>query len=228
MSEQRPPAPVNPLPPFLIALFLVLIGIEGAFTLGARGLIGGPDAVGWRAAAIQDYGFNGEILAWMLENKTFPVEHLRRLLSYAFVHGSFTHALFAGVLLLAMGKFVSDVFRHWAVLVLFLVSTVLGASIFGLVAPGGTWLIGAFPGVYGLIGGFTYIMWLRLGQMGTNQVRAFTLIGVLMGLQLVFGLLFGGSATWIADVSGFATGFLASFVLSPGGWSRLRAKLRHD
>ena len=63
MSEQRPPAPVNPLPPFLIALFLVLIGVEAAFTLGARGLIGGPDAVGWRAAAIQDYGFNGEILA---------------------------------------------------------------------------------------------------------------------------------------------------------------------
>ena len=111
---------------------------------------------------------------------------------------------------------------------LFLVSTVAGAAIFGLVAPGGTWLIGAFPGVYGLIGGFTYIMWLRLGQMGSNQTRAFTLIGVLMGLQLVFGLLFGGNATWIADVSGFATGFLASFVLSPGGWSRLRSKLRHD
>ncbi|KJS40929.1 MULTISPECIES: rhomboid family intramembrane serine protease [unclassified Roseovarius] len=228
MSDQRPPAPVNPLPPFVIALFLVIVGVEAAFTLGARGLIGGPDAVGWRSAAIQDYGFNGEIMAWMLENRTWPMEHLRRFVTYAFVHGSFTHALFAGVLLLAMGKFVSDVFRHWAVLVLFLVSTVAGALVYGLVVRDSPWLIGAFPGVYGLIGGFTYIMWLRLGQMGTNQARAFTLIGVLMGLQLVFGLLFGGSATWVADVSGFATGFLASFVLSPGGWSRVRAKLRHD
>ncbi|WP_297778003.1 rhomboid family intramembrane serine protease [uncultured Roseovarius sp.] len=228
MSDQRPPAPVNPLPPFVIALFLVIVGVEAAFTLGARGLIGGPDAVGWRSAAIQDYGFNGEIMAWMLENRTWPMEHLRRFVTYAFVHGSFTHALFAGVLLLAMGKFVSDVFRHWAVLVLFLVSTVAGALVYGLVVRDSPWLIGAFPGVYGLIGGFTYIMWLRLGQLGTNQARAFTLIGVLMGLQLVFGLLFGGSATWVADVSGFATGFLASFVLSPGGWSRVRAKLRHD
>lgn len=228
MSDQRPPAPVNPLPPFVIALFLVIIGVEVAFTLGARGLIGGPDAVGWRSAAIQDYGFNGDIMAWMLENGVWPIEHLRRFVTYAFVHGSFTHALFAGVLLLAMGKFVSDVFRHWAVLVLFLVSTVMGAMVYGLVLRQSPWLIGAFPGVYGLIGGFTYIMWLRLGQMGTNQARAFTLIGVLMGLQLVFGLLFGGNATWVADVSGFATGFLASFVLSPGGWSRLRAKLRHD
>lgn len=228
MSDQRPPAPVNPLPPFVIALFLVIVGVEAAFTLGARGLIGGPDAVGWRSAAIQDYGFNGDIMAWMLENGAWPIEHLRRFLTYAFVHGSFTHALFAGVLLLAMGKFVSDVFRHWAVLVLFLVSTIMGALIYGLIVRQSPWLIGAFPGVYGLIGGFTYIMWLRLGQMGTNQARAFTLIGVLMGLQLVFGLLFGGNATWVADVSGFVTGFLASFVLSPGGWSRLRTKLRHD
>ncbi|WP_297771505.1 rhomboid family intramembrane serine protease [uncultured Roseovarius sp.] len=228
MSDHQRPAPVNPLPPFVIALFLVIIGVEAMFTLGARGLVGGPEAVGWRSLAIQDYAFNGDIMTWMLENRSWPIEHLRRFVTYAFVHGSFTHALFAGVLLLAMGKFVSEVFRHWAVLVLFLISTIVGAAVYGVIVTQQPWLIGAFPGVYGLIGGFTYIMWLRLGQLGTNQARAFTLIGVLMGLQLVFGLLFGSNATWVADVSGFVTGFLASFVLSPGGWSRLRARLRHD
>jgi membrane associated rhomboid family serine protease len=71
-------------------------------------------------------------------------------------------------------------------------------------------------------------MWLRLGQLGANQARAFTLIGVLMGLQLVFGLLFGAAPTWVADVAGFVAGFAASVPLSPGGWARLRARLRHE
>ena len=228
VQDQPRISPLNPVPPFVIVLFLVIVGVEAMFTLGARGIIGGPGAIGWRSGAIEDYAFNGDILRWMLQNNVWPVEHLRRFLSYAVVHASFTHALFAGVLLLAMGKFVGEVFRHWAVLVLFVLSTAVGALVFGIVVDDSAWLIGAFPGVYGLIGGFTYIIWLRLGQLGSNQARAFLLIGVLMGLQLVFGLFFGGTPTWVADVSGFATGFLASFVLSPGGFARLRARLRHD
>jgi membrane associated rhomboid family serine protease len=222
------PSPLNPVPPFALVLFLVIIGVEAAFTLGARGLMGGPGAVGWRAGAIEDYGFHGQILRWMIETGQYPIEHLRRLVTYAFVHGSFTHALFAGVLILAMGKFLAEVFRHWAVLALFAVSTVAGALVYALLPGPQPWLIGAFPGVYGLIGGFTYVLWLRLGQVGANQARAFTLIGVLMGLQLVFALLFGAAPTWIADVAGFVAGFAASVPLSPGGWARLRARLRHE
>ncbi|MBE0452414.1 rhomboid family intramembrane serine protease [Roseovarius autotrophicus] len=222
------PSPLNPLPPFALVLFLVIIGVEATFSLGARGLVGGPGAVGWRAGAIEDYGFHTEILRWMIETGQYPVEHVRRLVTYAFVHGSFTHALFAGVLLLALGKFLSGTFRHWAVLVLFAISTVAGAVAYAALPGQQPWLIGAFPGVYGLIGGFTYVMWLRLGQLGANQARAFTLIGVLMGLQLVFALLFGAAPTWVADVTGFAAGFVASVPLIPGGWARLVARLRHE
>jgi len=190
--------------------------------------VGDADAVGWRSAAIESYGFHGEILRWMIATGELPLEHLRRLVSYAFVHGSFTHALFAGVLLLALGKFLGEVFRHWAVLVIFLVATVAGALFYATLSGDRPWLIGAFPGVYGMIGGFTYVMWLRLGQVGANQARAFTLIGVLMALQLVFALLFGGSPTWLADVAGFVAGFAVSIPLSPGGLSRLRARIHRD
>jgi membrane associated rhomboid family serine protease len=162
----------------------------------------------------------------MLTNGVYPAEHLLRFFSYAFVHGSFTHALFAGVLLLALGKFVGEVFAQWAVLALFAVSSVFGAVVFGLVARDQPWLVGAFPGVYGLIGGFTYLMWLKLGQMGAQQYRAFTLIGVLLLIQLIFGLLFGANNTWVADVAGFMGGFALSVVLVPGGWQRLRERLR--
>lgn len=228
MPDRPQRSPLNPVPPVVIVLFLAIMGVEAAFSLGARGLLGGPGAIGWRSAAIEDYGFNAEILHWMLQNNLWPLEHLRRLVSYAFVHASFTHALFAGVLLLAMGKFVGEVFRQWAVLALFVLGTVTGALVFGLVVRDGPWLIGAFPGVYALIGGFTFIIWLRLGQLGSNQARAFALIGVLVGVQLVFALVFSATPTWLADVSGFGAGFLASFVLAPGGFARLRARLRHD
>ena len=43
------------------------------------------------------------------------------------MHGSFTHALFVVVILLALGKMVGEVFRWWAVLVVFFGAAVVGA-----------------------------------------------------------------------------------------------------
>ena len=224
----RNTSPVNPMPPVVVALFVVIVVVEAAFSLGARGILGGPGAIGWRNTAIQVYGFNSELFGWMIGNGLFPAEHLKRFITYPFVHGSFTHAIFAGAMLLALGKFVGEVFSQWATLALFAVSCIGGALVYGVLAPAQPWLFGAFPGVYGLIGGFTYLMWLRLGQMGAQQSRAFTLIGFLLGIQLVFALLFGGDSSWLADIGGFVAGFVASFFLSPGGWQKIREKLRHQ
>ena len=87
-------------------------------------------------------------------------------------------------------------------------------------------LIGAYPPVYGLIGAFTFLLWVRLAAVGANQNRAFLMIGFLLGTQLVFGLAFGGGLDWIADLAGFTTGFFLSFVVSPGGFGRVRDRLR--
>ena len=227
-SDPNNASPVNPIPPVVVALFLVIVVIEAAFTLGTRGMLGGPEAVGWRNGAIERYGFNRDIMAWMFGNGVYPREHLTRFVTYGFVHGTFTHALFAGAMLLALGKFVGDVFNQWATLALFVISLAAGGLTYGLLSGGSPWLIGAFPGVYGLIGGFTYLMWLKLGQMGAQQYRAFTLIGFLLAIQLVFGLLFGGNGEWLADIGGFVAGFFASFLLSPGGFRKLRDKMRHQ
>ncbi len=219
--------PVNPLPLTVVALVAAMAIVEGAFALGARGLIGGPGAVGWRAAAIQDFGFSNRAVGWMLENGVLRADYLMRFFTYPFVHASFTQMIFAAVLTLALGKFVGERMPQWAVLVLFFASAALGALVFALIVPDGPGLVGAFPGVYGLIGGFTCLLWLRLGEVGAPQYRAFSLIGLLLGLQLVFGLVFGSGLTWVADLGGFVCGFFVSFLLVPGGWARLRAKIRH-
>ena len=228
MSSPVNESPVNPMPPLVVALFLVIVGVEALFSLGARGMIGGPGAIGWRIGAVQDFGFSGDVFDWMLSNNQWPLEHLRRFVTYPFIHGSFTHAIFAGAMLLALGKMVGEAFSSLATLALFFASSIGGALAYGLFLNDHNYLIGAFPAVYGFIGAFTYILWLRLGQLGAQQIRAFSLIAMLLGIQLVFGLLFGIQNDWVADLAGFATGFVLSFFVSPGGWTRIRARLRHD
>ena len=115
---------------------------------------------------------------------------------------------------------------------LFFGSAILGALVYTLVAgllpqfqfrP----LIGGYPAVYGLVGAFTFLLWTRLGQENANRMRAFTLIGMLLAFQLVFGILFqDGNTTWIAEVAGFAAGFGLSFVLIPGGVARVLRQIR--
>ncbi|MCG7520143.1 rhomboid family intramembrane serine protease [Ruegeria sp. Ofav3-42] len=226
-SEHYTPA-VNPLPPVVVALVLFIMGIELAFTLGARGLMGGPSAVGWRLDALQHYAFSPDIFNWMIENGRWPFEHVIRFVTYPFVSGSFTQAVFVSVFVLAMGKMVAEVFGGFQMLIIFVLSGVGGALVYALLLSPQYPLVGGFPPVYGLIGAFTWLLWRKLSLVGENQSRAFSLIAVLMGIQLVFGLLFGGTSDWVADLGGFATGFGLSFFLAPGGWARIVGRIRRD
>lgn len=223
-----PPAqgPVNPLPAAVIALAVVIIGVEALFNLADRGLIGGPAGIGLRTAAIRDHAFFGEALQWMLANGRFPPDLLGRFLTYPLLHLSFTHALFVCVFVLAMGKMVGEALGNMAVLVIFFGASIGGALVYGVMLADPFPLVGGYPGVYGLIGGYTFLMWVQARLLQQSQIMAFRLIGLLLGIQLLFGLLFGSRNDWVADLTGFAVGFGLCFLLVPGGWARLRAALR--
>ena len=83
-------SPVNPLPPVVVALFFVIMGIEATLSLAARGTIGGPGGIGWRLEAMQSYAFSGLIFDWMWDNGQWPTEHLIQFVSYMFMHSSFS------------------------------------------------------------------------------------------------------------------------------------------
>lgn len=226
MNTDRNAPPLNPLPMVVWALALPMIAMEVLLNLGARGLVGGPLAVGWRLDAVQRFAYSPDLMRYMWQTGQYPAEAMLRLISYPLVHGNITHALFVVVMVLALGKMVGEVFRWWAVLVVFFGATALGALIYTLVPGAVAPLIGGYPAVYGLIGAFTFLIWVKLAAQGANQLRAFTLIGLLLGIQLLFGLLFGGGWNWVADLAGFVAGFFLSFVVSPGGWGRVVDKLR--
>jgi membrane associated rhomboid family serine protease len=213
MDPDHNAPPLNPLPPIVWILALPMIAMEVVLSLGSAGVVGGPQSVGWRLQAVERFGLFPELLQYQWETGGHPLAELHRLVSYVLVHGTFTHALFAVVMLLALGKMVAEVFRWWGVLVVFLGSAMVGGAAYGLLVPG-------------LIGAFTFLIWTRLALVGANRFRAFSLIGSLLFVQLVFGVLFGAGWDWVAEVTGFAAGFLLSFVVSPGGFARVVQMIR--
>lgn len=220
-------SPFNSIPPVVVALVAALFGVELMFSLAKSGLIGATrGGADWRIFAIQDYAFSSEIFRWMLETSRWPPEHLRRFVTYLFVHGNFTHMVMVCVFILALGKMVGETFRQWSVLVIFFGSGIAGALAYGFLVDTGQPLFGGYPGAYGLIGAFTFILWVGYGRAGQNQLQAFRLIGFLMGIQLLFGLVFGANKDWVAELAGFFTGFVLSGVVQPGGWATLIRTMR--
>lgn len=223
MDDQNP---INPIPPVVIVLVLIVVGVEAMLSLAALGWVGGPQGVGWRLAAIEDYGVWSAVFDWMVSRGDFSPDLLVRFVTYPFIHGSITHAVFGAVLLLALGKFVGDVFHPVSVLLVFFVSAIAGGLVYAALLGSDQPLYGVYPPVYGLIGAFTYLMWLRLGAVGANQYRAFLLIGFLLAWQLLTGVLFGGSPQWVADVTGFVAGLGLAPLVGPGGWAAFLRRIR--
>lgn len=218
--------PFNQLPPVVVALAVILGGLEIMFQLAVAGLLGGQDGVGWRIGAIRDFAVLDQVWEWMRANNTYPMAELARFVTYPFIHGGFVHVAFVVVFILALGKMVAEVFSAAAFLAVFWLSAIVGGLAFVLLLDSPYPLIGGYPGVYGLIGAFSFLQWVSLGVAGDNQYRAFGLIGILLAIQLLFAVLQGAYGDVVADLSGFVTGFLLSFVVSPGGWHRLLIKLR--
>ncbi len=227
-------APINPLPAVTWVLALPMIAMEVVLNAAENGIVGGPAGIGWRSQAIQDFAFSPDYLRQMLIVQQFPLDGLYRPFTYALVNTDLTQAVFVIVILLALSKFVGEVFRWWAVLAVFLASSLVAALAYTAIPYTHVGLIGGYPPVYGLIGAFTYLKWMQMEGAGTGRLRAFQLIGFLLAFRIAFGLYAlisygiqqGPGWDWTAEMAGFLTGFLMSFAVSPGGWRRVLNRIR--
>ena len=217
---------VNPLPPAVVALALAIFAVELLLNAGTRGIIGGDAGAGWRVEAIQSYGFFAPLLEFIFQQQMWTTPELIRFVTYPFIHLGFTHVLFVIVFLLALGKLVGEVLGGFAVIATFFISAIFGALVFAGVTGDPRPLVGGYPAVYGLIGTYTFILWVSYAQTGQNQYQAFTLIGLLLGIQLFFGVFFGSSSDWVAEVAGVVIGFLIAPFVARGGLRRLFARVR--
>ena len=215
-------SPLNDIPPVIWALVAPMALLE--IYLSVSEALGMNN--GLRQALWLKLGFFPEALRAGWEQGYVAPHDWLRTISYPLIHGSFSHVLFVAVITLAMGKFIGEVFRWWAVLAVVLAATAAGALVSALLPFVKLGVLGGYPPVYGLIGAFTYVLWVGARVTGANPARAFSMIAFLLGAQLVFGLAFGGGTDWVADIAGFVAGFAVSVAVSPAGWAKLAAMLR--
>ncbi|MEE9453169.1 MAG: rhomboid family intramembrane serine protease [Paracoccaceae bacterium] len=223
-------SPFNPVPPVIVFLALAIILIEVVLQLGSRGLIGGPSAIGWRLSLIEQFGLSGRMLEYMYTTDTYNFGYIGRFLSYPFLHYALSHAAFAAVMILALGKMVAESFHTISVIILFVACTISGAIAYGMIDHTLQPFIGAFPVVYGLLGAYTWMLWQNAAATGESGLTAFRLIGFLVVLQFIFRIVIPFITStepplpnaWISDLAGFITGFLLSFVLAPDGRIRMK------
>lgn len=227
--DPRPQSPFNALPPVIVAMAVIIIGIEVMFQLGEAGIIGGRDAVGWRLTAIRDWAVIDPVFQWMLANGQFPPGEVARVFTYPLLHGSFTHAAFVAVFILALGNVTAPVYPTWRLPVVFVLASVAGALAYIALFSTDRPLFGGYPGAYGFIGVFTYLT--KRGLTRADPSRAFLFIGFLLAIQPIFGVASGAGLSWLpdwtADLTGFAAGYGVAIVLFPGGLNRLRDRARH-
>ncbi|MEM6308113.1 MAG: rhomboid family intramembrane serine protease [Pseudomonadota bacterium] len=195
---------VNALPLSVILLILPIIGVE-AYIAGAEArLWGNFDA---RINLITAIGVLPDPVQYTITSGRFDIGWLQTLLLYPFVHGVFLQTVFASMFLLALGKFVGEAMGDITVLAIFFISSLLGALAYVGLLSDNYPLFGAYPAAYGMIGGYTYILYAIAGDTRDQQIRAFQLIAVIMAINLGFALISGGPAIWVAELTGAVAGF---------------------
>ena len=218
---------INPLPRVIVALVLVLVLPELVLQLADRGYIGGPEGIGWRTEAIREFGFFDSVFEYMRQTGTLDWNTLHRFVTYPFLNFNLMNMAFGAVLTLALGKGVAEYFSWWAVLVVFFGAAIVAALTMGVFLDERYPVIGAQGPMFGLIGAYTWMLWLKAGQNRRQQIMAFRIVAFLTFISLIIFFFFGGGYFWVGQLAGFATGFALSFVLAPDGPARVRGWINY-
>lgn len=206
--------PVNPLPPVVILLAVLLAVPEIIFQLGEASIIGGPEGAKWRQLIAKEYGFSNRAVHLMWETGQYPFSTLKRFVSYLFFDVNLVATLFSVVFVLALGKFVGERVSSLAVLLIFFGSGIGGATLQTLFNGPDQAMLGASTASFGMIGALSWILFSQQRIEGRSGFKAFRLILQLTVFLVIMAYIFGGRG-WVDCVSGFIIGFPLCAVLRP-------------
>ena len=123
------------------------------------------------------------------------------------------------MILAALGKYVAERTPWYVLPSVFCAGAIGGALWVALLIPQQFSLLGASEGVYGVVGAMTYQLLIAVLAHRQPVLRAFSLIIVLLGLQLVFAALQPQTSwNWTSLIGASAFGFIAAALLSTGDY----------
>lgn len=218
-----PPAPIlSPLPWGVWVLVLALASVELVLWAGAHGLVNAAGAAGWRAQALAWAGVNPALQGWMIDSTQAPARHVLRYLVFGFVHMGPVQALLVVVITAALGKFCAQRLGSARLLLILALAQAAGGAAFGMVGDAGAWLVGGYPMIFALAGGYAALV-CDTAPDRRAVMLALALPLVLLATRLLLAAIMGGM-DWTADVVACAAGFALTRALRPGLLIRLRRR----
>lgn len=206
----------------LLGLVALIVVIEILLSLADAGLIADQTLRGrvFLAGAFWPSLLGGD-------TPVFAAQPVTMFVSHAMLHGSMLHMAMNMTILLALGRFVGDRYGTAVILPLFLVSAVVGAAVFGLLAAGANPMVGASGAVFGFLGVWTAWDWRRHRAHGVSVSPVVRRVGVLVLINV--GLFFGlqGMLAWEAHLGGFLVGLVVGAWLE-GRIARLERRSRAE
>ena len=207
----------------LIAVPELLIAFAGL----PFGILDG-EAVDLRRQAVVSFGFWPGHIHGQLEDGSFGLSSLTAFVSYPLMHFSAVNAIFSILFTLVVLRLLSGIVRQSHCLLIFFGSAALGALAYYFLAGSDFPLVGASPGFLGLFGIAAAVAVMAGGPGGNASIgrvgrTMLILPALLIGFEIVASLLFGGRGRWVADLTGFAAGFLVAPWLFDVPHSRLVA-----
>lgn len=136
-------------------------------------------------------------------------------ITYALFHSGWTHVIMNCVMLAAFGAGFDKMLGFKNMMIVFWGSSVLAAGIHFLLDPHSVVpMVGASGGISGLFAGVILIFH-KMGRLAPNK-KLLPVIGVFVGISLIFGFLGGSggsSIAWAAHIGGFLAGLFITHVL---------------
>ncbi len=197
-----------------IALAVLVCGLEFLFFLGDSALFRTEGNISWRQRAIIDFGVWSNAVEFSLgQGGTRPAD-LVRFLAHPLIHRTTLDALLSGTFILVAFRVLEGTARDFTLVLTFVGSAVAGASCFFLISGSQYPLTGASAGYLGLFGFATaalVMMGAATGRSMDRIARTIIVIPLLfLGIELVIGMLIGGTGRWVADLGGYLAGFLVA------------------
>jgi len=135
-----------------------------------------------------------------------------RLFTSMFLHGGLMHIVMNMFSLYIVGKGVELYFSRLSYILLYIFSGIVGSMVSLFIHPGsiGVGASGAIFGIFGAIMGFFVVY---RNQLASNGIKVFKEFGVILGLNLIFGLSIS-SIDMSAHIGGLVVGFVGGYMIS--------------